>query len=291
MLKSTEIVIEQLIIGLLFIVILALFIWGDVPLVVNKGDNNWNAFLLGVLVIIAAYASGIVVDRWSDTLLEDLESHNRIKVYLKTVTYTQLAASNTNLLPEEQYLRLDIIRKGEGVADHHDYLRTRMRITRAITCLLPALFLALFLLDIDPNCEYESIRRAFGIGTFFFYAAVLVLNILLPKKFRAPKTYDTIKLLHYVDERRSKDFVKNNKIAIKNHPLDFTNPTTFCLILFAILEIVLVRFFFPIQTNTVKILLYSVGNVIVTWLVGWAWWRISRTFFTLVRNYHRFGIS
>ena len=111
MLKSTEIVIEQLIIGLLFIVIVVMFAWGN-PLPLFKPESGASqSFFYGVLVIIAAYAAGIVVDRWSDTLLEQLERIIRIKVYLKDLTYQQLNPSIIASLPDEPLLRLKISQK------------------------------------------------------------------------------------------------------------------------------------------------------------------------------------
>jgi hypothetical protein len=192
MLKSTEIVIEQLIIGLLSIVIVNLFVWG-VPLPqLNSGGNVYQSFFFGVLLVIAAYAAGIVVDRWSDTILEQLEKRVRLREYLKCITYKKFS-SNSYSLPNEASLRLEIKKEDGGLADYHDYLRRRMRITRGITCLLPALFLALVFFDHQCNRQ-ELVRWAFGGGAFCFYALVLVFSIILPKKCQVPNTHPTDKL-------------------------------------------------------------------------------------------------
>ena len=290
MLKSTEIVIEQLIIGLLFIVIVVMFAWGN-PLPLFKSESGASqSFFYGVLVIIAAYAAGIVVDRWSDTLLEQLERIIRIKVYLKNLTYQQLNPSIIASLPAEPLLRLEIRKKGEGISDYHDYLRRRMRITRALTCLMPALFLALALLDYQCISQ-EVVRWTAGIITFALYAAILVYGIILPKKHQVPKTHDKKKLMNYVGGHRRNKLLNHDKISIGFRFGDLTNPALLGLMLFAVFEIVLLIILYLkfSPTNSLKIFLFMVGGVVVACLVGWAWWRICKTFFTLLLNYHQLG--
>ena len=156
-------------------------------------------------------------DRWSDTFLEQLERVIRIKVYLGGITYRQLNSSIIATLPAEPSLRLEISKKGEGVLDHHDYLRRRMRITWALTCLMPARFLALALLDYQCKSQ-ECVRLAFGGFTFLLYGAVLVYGIflrrLLPKEYRVPKTHQIEDLMNYVDGHKSAELSDRDKIRI-----------------------------------------------------------------------------
>ena len=305
MLKSTEIVIEQLIIGLLFMVIVVLFVWGNPLPLLHSGDDAFQTFFFGVLVIIAAYAAGIVIDRWSDTLLEQFERRIRIQVYTKNKTYRQM---NLNMasLPEESYLRLAILKDGGGIADHHDYLRSRMRITRALTCLMPALFLALALLGY--TCESQKVLRWIAGGiTFSLYALVLTYGIFLEpvlkgilrrrkqpdllRKYLVPNTHNTKELFSYSKFHEPKEKMSGNYIRIIFRYWDLVNPALLGLMLFAVFEIVFLivlhSFFSP--TNTFKISLYMIGGLTVTGLVGWTWWRISKTFFTMLRHYDEFG--
>ena len=301
MLKSTEIVIEQLIIGLLFFVIVVLFAWGNPLSLLNSGGDAYQSFFFGVLVVIAAYAAGIVVDRWSDTILEQLERRIRLQEYLKSITYCQFFSSNTYSLPNEPSLRLEIQKEDGGLADYHDYLRRRMRITRAITCLMPALFLALALLDYQCNRQ-EWVRWAFGGGAFCFYALVLVSCIILPEKYpkkcQVPKTHPTETLCSTLVRFRWNELSNSNlkssheKIRIKFRPRDLfapVDPAILGLMIFTILGMVLLvcLYFSNSPINPVRIFLF-LGSFLVTCLVGWAWWRISKTFFTLLRNYDEF---
>ena len=180
MLKSTEIVIEQLIIGLLTLVIVDLFVWGTPLPQLESGENAYQSFFYGVLIVIAAYAAGIVVDRWSDTLLEQLERRIRIKVYLKDKKVNEVCSEKEVKLPDESFLRIEIRKNGDRVANYHDYLRRRMRITRSLTCLMPALFFALALLDYQ--CPSQEVARwAAGGAVFAYYAVLLIICIFLQK--------------------------------------------------------------------------------------------------------------
>jgi|GEM_PF-4549069 len=305
MLKSTEIVLEQLIIGLLFMVIVVLFVWGNPLPLLHPGDDAFQTFFFGVLVIIAAYAAGIVVDRWSDTLLEQLERLIRIQVYLRKITYIELLMSTADSLPVEPSLRLEIRNKDGGIPDYHDYLRRRMRITRALTCLMPALFLALALFDYQCTSQ-EDVRWAAGGITFALYAIVLTYSIFFEctlkrilrrfdrlcvlGKYLVPKTHDIENLKNYVTIHKPKKRLNCEKIRIEIRFKDITNPATLGLILFIFFEIGLLYFLHGhhMQMDFVKILLLG-GGVVVTCLVGWAWWRISKTFFTFLRHYNQFG--
>ena len=289
MLKSTEIVIEQLIIGLLFIVIVVMFAWGNPLPLLQSGDDAYQTFIFGVLIVIAAYAAGIVVDRWSDTLLEQLERLVRIQVYLKNTSYRELCCSKTVSLPNEPSIRLEIQKKDDGIADHHDYLRRRMRISRAITCLMPAFFLALASMEYQGK-DQEIMRWIIGGGVFFIYAFVLVYSIFLREENKVPKTHPTKPLCGYLKQFAPDDSAVHDKMNIEFHARHLANPATVGLIIFAISGVLLLvclhNFYSPI--NTVKIFLY-IGGIIVTCLVGWAWWRISKTYFTFLQHYTRFG--
>jgi hypothetical protein len=291
MLKSTEIVIEQLIIGLLVFEIVALFGWGTPLPEVRAGNGAYQTFFFGVLGVIAAYAAGIVVDRWSDTLLEQLERRIRIKVYLKNTTDCQFYWKN-KALPNEPSIRLEIQKKGERLADYHDYLRRRMRITRSLTCLLPALFLAVALLDY--RCQSLEVARWVAGGvTFSYYAAFLLICIFWERLMRSgylvPKTHPKPDLGEFLEKH------KKSKLQVHEKLLDgfrfgyHLDPAIIGLALFTLLGsglLVFLHFQFS-SIHIIRILLF-LGGIWLTCMVGWAWWRISKTFFTFLRHYESF---
>ena len=65
----------------------------------ETGEKTYQSFFYGVFIVIAAYAAGIVADRWSDTLLEQMERRIRIKVYLKDKSLEQISGTKIDSLP------------------------------------------------------------------------------------------------------------------------------------------------------------------------------------------------
>jgi hypothetical protein len=179
-----------------------------------------------------------------------------------------------------------------------------MRITRAITCLMPALFLAMALHDYQ--CESQvAVRHIAGGITFLLYAAFLAYSIFLRRilcailwcfkrrfmleEYLVPTTHDAKSLAVYVGSHSPKRILYHNKIRIGFRFIDLTNPAILGLMIFTILGMVLLvcLYFSNSPINPVRIFLF-LGSFLVTCLVGWAWWRISKTFFTLLRNYDEF---
>src|SRR5688572_11870102 len=74
--KTTEIVIEQLAIGILFLLVLA------VPFGVNVTGIDIGG---GILLAAVAYALGVTLDRCADTLFERFEKRNRLRFCEKKV--------------------------------------------------------------------------------------------------------------------------------------------------------------------------------------------------------------
>ena len=181
-----------------------------------------------------------------------------------------------------------------------------MRITRSLTCLMPALFLALALLDY--TCESQKVIRWIAGGiTISLYTLVLTYGIFLEpiferilrrgnridslRKYLVPNTHNKKALFSYSKFHEPKEKTNGNYIRIIFRYWDLVNPALLGLMLFAVFEIVFLivlhSFFSP--TNTFKISLYMIGGLAVTGLVGWTWWRISKTFFTMLRHYDEFG--
>jgi hypothetical protein len=288
MMKTTEIVAEQLIIGLLFITIVIIFIYGDCIPLINTNADAFDKFIFSVLVVAGAYAAGIVVDRCADTVLQDLEKHHRLREAVSELSYgdvEDLKIKNEDPFPEDR-MRLKILKKGGSLADYHDYLRSRMRITRAIACLLPALFMALLLLRLGVS---EYVRNLFGVITAFLYLGVLIW-ISTDKKNRPPKTHEFKKVKDYVDKRKPKGAEDKDKIKekeLKGFMQDILGPPTYGLVLFTILGLAIAGYYKYKFDSDILSVLYPLGGLFFAVLVGWVWWRISQTFFTFFRDFNK----
>ena len=102
-----------------------------------------NGMALGV-----AYLIGIVYDRVADTLMEDIEGH-----------YRNLFAVDTGAFAEDR-LRIRALRT-EQSSSYAGYLRTRIRLSRALATLFPGLSCALAAwLALVENAE----KHAAGVG-------------------------------------------------------------------------------------------------------------------------------
>jgi hypothetical protein len=78
--KTTEVFVEQVIIGVLLLFTSALLISEDLFSSVVNLDLGGAIILLG-----GVYLLGIVYDRFADTLLQDLEQHHRLRFAFKRI--------------------------------------------------------------------------------------------------------------------------------------------------------------------------------------------------------------
>jgi len=129
-LKTTEVFVEQVLIGLLVILNFALL---ASPALVSQLKFD---FQTGAAVVGVAYLIGIVFDRFADTLLEDIERHNRLKFALdeekrclKSLAEDkpnapENASISKDFFPEDKY-RMKLFDSGEAVS-YANYLRTRI---------------------------------------------------------------------------------------------------------------------------------------------------------------------
>ena len=133
--KTTEIFVEQVLIGAMVLIVIALFLGYGVEDLSPK--DNAGAAAMAVFGLGAAYLAGIVYDRVNDTMLEAIERRSRLRAVAGFPKYGR----RYDPLPEDQ-LRLRIQIADKAVAEYADYLRTRIRLTRALATLAPVFALA-----------------------------------------------------------------------------------------------------------------------------------------------------
>lgn len=138
--KTTEIFVEQVLIGALVLGAAALPWWPEVArLFVPGGIVGLGG---GLAVVGVAYLLGILCDRLADTLTEDLERHHRLRFALAWPTLRGVGpprdeAEWKDPFPEDA-LRLAVLRDAAPVVAWLDYHRSRVRLTRALAVFLPA---------------------------------------------------------------------------------------------------------------------------------------------------------
>lgn len=284
-LKSTEIVVEQLIIGLLFLAIIYLFVFGHSPPLDTSADTAFNKFVFTAVIVLVAYAAGIVVDRWADTLLQNLEKQQRLAVALQRIKHRELRAMDDDpeeddrrdLLPED-VVRIRILVQGNDVVDYHDYLRTRLRITRAITCLAPALFVALLLFHIEA---VEGLRAGVGAAVALVYVIAFLLTEMKTEGL-PPKTHQIKKIKKYVGKGPADEYIQLDSGLMR---LGWPLVLGLGGIIAVSVWITFTRT--PTDMDPKLLSMYPVGALLVTLLAGSTWWRIAKTFFVYISDYNR----
>ena len=101
-----------------------------------------QGFGFGAGVLGVAYLVGVVFDRFADTLLQGHAKHNRIRFALKG--RDSLSTPWADVFPEDR-LRIEVMLAGDAGAEWMGYLRSRMRLARAVTVFAPGLTLSVML--------------------------------------------------------------------------------------------------------------------------------------------------
>ena len=120
--STTDVYVEQLIVGGIVVAILFVLVTGALP-DVSKPDR-------GVVFAAIAYLAGLLYDRVGDTLLDRIERRGRLLFAKKKGGF------------KEDELRMKALKDSDAVAAQYQYLRSRIRLTRALATLAPAITIA-----------------------------------------------------------------------------------------------------------------------------------------------------
>lgn len=298
--KTTELYIEQVLIGLLIIAIGALpwshqlspRLGNSLPKLIAEAS-----FLLGV-----GFWVGIPFDRFADTLLERLEHHNRLQFALKNAIGKELIKQDSVKLTKDIYpedrRRLKGWRDEEGVVNWLEYNRSRIRLTRALAVYGPALTFSLTV-AVSPDlygkpsgtkCLWLSL-----VAVVYFAWAMLASppSPLQPNKVKKrriihavfgdklPRT-DEVELIEYGqkwdrvtknDGEESTNFVKKSSRSDLFVWADEWRVLAIPLLL--LIATIWIGFRHGFPANWVAWLGAS-----LTVIASWSWWRISYTYRT-----------
>lgn len=279
--KTTELFAEQVLIGLLVILIVGLVVYdyGNAIVTLN-GKSSLELIVTGGVLVGAAYLIGMVYDRVSDTILQDIESHCRLH-FVSRMNPDELEralAAGQDPFEEGKY-RIIVLGNGQA-ASHMEYLRSRIRLTRSLATLLPGLMVAL-LLAMDYG-KASSWWKWVAVTIPFAYLLIFIVKIR-KRPSAPPKTYETADLKKYLDSAKS---LPKSSNPLKRPPMRFLLRdevwSTLVLVTLAATTLIL-------STRSYARFSVLVVGLLLTIIVGWSWWRISITFYAFLRDYEKYG--
>jgi hypothetical protein len=285
--KPTELYFEPVLIGFatLFITGMmaspALEAW-----LIDAGDLDKLA-----VTVAASYFVGIVVDRVADAILDRINHHHRLKFALKQLR-RRTSDNERDPFPEDAYHVATL--QNQQATEYVYYLRSRIRLMRAMLVLSPAFGVAVALRIsrfVDPTSVVDSIWHRGAIGMVcatYVFAVVFRLRetsvVTAPRlrdrrssHFAPPRTdglLDSAVLEWYLERIGPEQPLW--RFAARNEPL------LFAALLLAMFAGVLTG----ATTGRVIVgLLTAAGVVFIIGVLGWCWWRVTGTFYTFLHNY------
>lgn len=278
--RTSELLVEPLLIGFA-VLITAAFL----------GSPDLERWFLGASLenvagpAVAAYLAGVVFDRLADTILGPLEHHHRLQFALRVRNF-----SGSDPFPEDTYhIR---VMHNEVAWTHASYLRSRIRIIRALLVLTPALGVAV------------AVRTATATTLVRFLALSCVLWVYLIVGVNAARRRDpmTAARLNSSDASigdpprtdgpsdsdvrkwyQTKAGALSPLVAfvIRNEPASWS-----------VLMLAGVAGAVGLAAGDLGLSLSLItGMLILTAVLTFCWWRITETFFVFVQNYARSGVD
>lgn len=246
--STTELFVEQVIIGLMVLAGAAALCGAGLP---TTGVSEIG------LTVAASYLVGMAYDRFADTLLSRLEQHFRLRFALDELKALPRAGSDP--FPEERYrLRvLDSSQRGE----YANYLRSRIRLTRAVATAAPGLGVAA---AVQLTDERPLVRMLAGAAVVALYVWSFCAVYAADKHTKLPKTHDL------ADPAKAAEYEARgwpSQGAWVAPALSLTAGAVAAS-----------------SGEWVLAVGLSLATVVVTALFGWTWYRIGKTFMTFLRD-------
>ncbi len=277
--KTTQLYIEQVIIGFLIIVIV-LFPW--LPEAITKFEPIKSSFsgfaAVGSAALGIAFFLGIPFDRLADTLTERLDHAQRLAV---AFVRAPKIATGTDPYPEDELL-LKCLTKQNGITARMDYLRSRIRLSRALAVYGPALTAT----STFGAARYHQIVPAdylkWLILLFLAIAAAYTVWTLAIIRFakELPRTDDVA----FVAAAKNRDLVplcrwtvtargKISDFSIWRSEAKFYAPAALLII-----GVLLSTSCDAVADRGHGLFLVALGGIVLTTISAWSWWRTSNTY-------------
>lgn len=253
--NTTEIFVEQVLIGGLVLLVVAI---GYVDL--DALPLPTEGALAGAFAVVgfvgAAYLAGIVTDRVFDSLLQDLERHARLRFVWRTIWEEKLPEPIGEDPFEEGRLRLALYGSEGASSQVFNYQRSRIRLARCLALLAPCLG---FSVTLHALADVRGLQLAGQLLLPATFVALLAVKESEWWKKRAPPRTDKMdRLKVYFSLRPVSPLAKE------------------WLLLAAVLLSLFVGAASIVLQNPGPAWAW-LGGVACGALSGWAWWRMLET--------------
>lgn len=318
--KTTELFAEQVLIGFSALVAIGFLC---VPLTEsNDIAKVWSTFAgaqwsvlaqaaLGGAALGTAYLVGMLFDRYADTLLGNLERYNHLKFACKRQKRLRAEGKDEGSDPFPVARLRILVFASDNATAYASYLRTRMRLTRALAVIAPAFMVAV---PVAWSEEIDVIQQVGIVILLVVYALVPTLLYWQPKwksppevavgsKGAAPPTeqleekpgpstnsemgnrirkYRPFWLrLPRTDDKEGMKFVDHH---VKEEEL---GPALDGWLGLGFLVLLLVGILVGSRADNPIITWTPIAAATVTMLAVWSWARVEMTFFTFVDDFER----
>lgn len=231
---------------------------------------------IGLLIIGAAYLIGIVYDRCADTLFQDLERKCRLNYALSGKDnlfqlFNDPFPEFKDPFPEHKY-RMAVFKSWRAL-DHERYLRTRLRLTRSLSTLVPVIAMAIIIKNSGFNNPYLNALWV----PITYLVAFCVINI--PNRITPPKTNQIASVISYWLRKKCKGNFKFtcNCLSDRIHWTFFMSIILLCIGLQLRKECDCF-----LQAN----LILACTGIVLTIIMTWSWWRIYETYFGFIKDFY-----
>ncbi len=286
--KTAEFLVEPLLIGYAVLVTAAMLAMGDPGPWLPTNTSGEIATLA-----VFAYFVGVVFDRVADTILGPLEQHYRLQFalrHLRQPHHIPTAAADDPFPKDAYQVR---VMQNEQAWAHASYLRSRIRLVRALVVLTPALGVASAVYAV-ANPRDEAIRWMGSAGVVVAYAVVGMRAARRPDRvtvaaadakasgYDPPRTAglsDPVIRRWYTD--RFGDNLPLYDLVIRAEPAH-----RIALLLAGIAGLIAL-----VGGSLAFALLIPIATILLLSVLTFCWWRITETFFTFLRNYNLHSVT
>jgi hypothetical protein len=269
--KSTELFVEPTLTGFLVLTAAAApFIsWENLQKLPDDASGGID-ISSAAGAIGAAYLLGVVFDRFADTLLERFNRWNRLLFAI------ELKEKNEGLSPEDPFpedqIQIEVIHQGDEAWEWMDYLRSRIRVARAMAAFVPALALSIEL-AMGLRDRQGLVKAVLASIVGAYVVAFLVSRVLEKSSRRLPKTFHL---------RTAEDC----EHARKN--MRTTREPAFWLGIFLIaLGVVLIPFADAPHRDAMASVLAT--GIVLGGISAWVWWRTTVTFMQFLSDFRKWA--